>query len=356
MGNPPLRQVGEGWDVGKNDWVGDGEYAVRRWILPELAWDQTESTKNEIIEVRQYQGHRALVNSLAVSRNGLVLSGATDMGLHWWDLETRKPKHIIRGDSSSTGTCVALSPDGRFAATGKANGHLNFWDAQKGTLLWNYNASNKPIRALSFSPDGTKFVAAGDDQHARIWYSGNLNPPVHEMKHEAAVVSVAWSSDGLEMITATSNQRLQRWNATTGKLRPPHDQVPAPISSISLSPDDKSVLVGSTDGRIRLLSLAEGKITRTYQGHKESVAAVRFLPSGRHFVSGSLDTTIRLWSVTGTEVARKEMPQRSTHCLAVSPDGRHVITGVGQADDAVIWVLRLPESVWPDSDERVGEK
>jgi WD40 repeat protein len=57
------------------------------------------------------------------------------------------------------------------------------------------------------------------------------------------------------------------------------------------------------------------------------VQDVAFLPDGRHVVSISVDKTLRVWdSVTGKERHRVELPDRG-RVLAVTPDGRHVLTG-----------------------------
>jgi tRNA A-37 threonylcarbamoyl transferase component Bud32 len=66
---------------------------------------------------------------------------------------------------------------------------------------------------------------------------------------------------------------------------------------------------------------------RRLEGHTGFAPCVVFLPSGRQALSGSRDRTIRLWDVdTGQELARLESHRMPISGLAVSADGRRLLS------------------------------
>jgi len=63
-------------------------------------------------------------------------------------------------------------------------------------------------------------------------------------------------------------------------------------------------------------------------GHTGQIHCVAFSPDGRHVLSGSEDHTVRRWDTsTGLEVGPVLEHERSVYSIAVSPDGRHVLSG-----------------------------
>ena len=59
------------------------------------------------------------------------------------------------------------------------------------------------VRAVVFSPDGTRVATASDDKTARLWDAATGQPLGQPMKHGNPVCGVAFSPDGTKLATAS---------------------------------------------------------------------------------------------------------------------------------------------------------
>jgi WD40 repeat protein len=84
--------------------------------------------------------------------------------------------------------CFALSPDGRLAALGGAadEGNVRIWDVQRHKEIARLRGHERPVQALTFSPDGRNLFTIATDQTARLWEiataPGFLLPAQHRQR------------------------------------------------------------------------------------------------------------------------------------------------------------------------------
>src|SRR5207247_1162739 len=87
---------------------------------------------------------------------------------------------------------------------------------------------------------------------------------------------------------------------------------------------------------------------RIQQGHSRGVDSVALSPDGRSVLTGSDDDTARLWDMaTGREIRRFEGHSGLVYSVAFSPDGRSVLTG-SEDKTARLWDVPA-ESIWHSS-------
>jgi len=135
--------------------------------------------------VLQSLPHPDLVWSMAVSPNGnMIVSGTggrlvgaasfqdyaqgDDNMVRVWDLRTGRLEHELSGHTHVVRR-IAISPDGRLAASGGLDKTLRLWDLAAGRQIVRINSEGWVI-GVDFSPDGKHLLAVGGvHKQGRKW-------------------------------------------------------------------------------------------------------------------------------------------------------------------------------------------
>jgi WD40 repeat protein len=125
-----------------------------------------------------------------------------------WDLE--KPDAKIRlphGDIQN----IAVSPDGRWVATGTAFGRdTRVWDAETGALL--KVLTDEGDAQVAFSPDGRR-LAAGGPAAVVLWDTATWQPVLTLPMPKMARPRVAFSPDGRRLTATAGPGGMAVWEA-----------------------------------------------------------------------------------------------------------------------------------------------
>jgi WD40 repeat protein len=80
---------------------------------------------------------------------------------------------------------------------------------------------------------------------------------------------------------------------------------------------------------LRAWDLATGETETLFRGaHTSPVTAVAVTPDGRHMISGSHDHTLRVWDLATGQTKKTLLGHTgSVAAVAVTPDGRQVVSG-----------------------------
>jgi len=196
---------------------------------------------------------------------------------------------------------VAVTPDGQFAACGRAN------------QIFVYHL-----------PTG-RFVCRLTDPE--LLKSGIYSQPgVADLD---LIQSLAFSQDG--MLLASGGYRdIKIWQRPRDVRLTNFDTAAADgAQTIAVSADGKWLATAAADNSIKLWDLSTGQPARSLAGHTAAVSALRFSPDGTKLVSGSLDKSIRIWQVAdGAPAGRIDTPQ-PVQALAVLGAGERIASGGG---------------------------
>ncbi len=294
----------------------DGRFAVVTGLHPAL---QVVALPGG--EVRSLVGHEGSVLDAALSRDGASLvSAGADGTVRAWDLATLQSR-VIWTHRGSAGR-VVLSPDGRVVASGGDDGEVRLGPLARegGEPARVLPGFSRPIRSLTFSPDGALVAAADADTGFGVWRVATGERRALEGR-QGRVHDLAYSPDGRLLASTSVDETLRLWEpagAEVAVLRG-HRTLDGPLA---FSPDGRSIATMGGDGSVRVWAVPP--TGRTLRGHDQRLFHVVFSPDGRHVATDSDDRTVRLWNVDSGEGRVLGTSGDRVYGLAFSPDGRYL--------------------------------
>ncbi len=265
------------------------------------------------------------------SPDGKQLAFSINQRIHLADADSDKPPALIAGQQGSNREPV-WSPDGRwiaFSSERKADGPPQKARIKRGLLKLEEQARHEKgsdVCGVAFTPDGRRIIIGGDLYRGglHVWNVGNGETQAFDLR--AAWLAI--STDGRQLATAALTQKIQLVNLETGAmLRELH---PGDITcAVCYSADGTRLASGGLDKRAVVWNSQTGKEVCTFRNHQDWVTRVAFTPDGKNAVSVSHDKTLRVWDATTAAEKLSITHPEPVWALAVSPDGRWILTGTG---------------------------
>ncbi len=285
---------------------------------------------------------------------------------------------------------VAMTPDGRFGACGRANQVFLYdlatrnFDARLADPAGQM-AHRGLVQSLAFNSAGTR-LASSSFREVKIWKQEKKTPVV--LKGDAALEALVStvSPDGKSVLCADKAGALHLLSAHNGKVLKSIPSVNTiGVKLLSFSPDATLVAVYGADATLSLWGLKDGNRIAAQSG-VAGVNALTWTQDGKSLISAGDDQIVRLWTVpvggvaafagpkelkggtgkvvalagtadsTGVLVAsednkvrlwnlaeakvQREFTVTGVVALAVAPDGSYFAAGCG---DGVVRVLTIAE-------------
>jgi WD40 repeat protein len=250
--------------------------------------------------------------SLAFVTDGKALiSGNDDRTLRVWDVSGERPRLVNKLGTSQGGADeiwgLAVSPDGKTAATSGRRHALGMWDlTTEGAKEASPPKRPAPYHgALTYSPDGKTVASGSHDGTVRLWDVTDPRSPkellvlnVHKTPQARAtsVPAVAFAPDGKTLASGGNDGVVRFWDLAADKptersaLR--FDK--GPVGSLNYSPDGSKLVVAFGGGRV-FVGDSTGKKLREWQLPGATGGSggpgVRFAPDGRHLVIENSNAT-----------------------------------------------------------------
>jgi WD40 repeat protein len=196
-----------------------------------LIWSDRVSGK----PTRTVDAHAGWVRKLAMTPDGeTIVTVGDDMLVNFWNAGDGKPVASLSGHDAKTPEgflsglyALAMSPDGKFAASGDRAGYVRVWDIERrkqasgfrATDFYTFDAVKRAraiggVRGLAFSPDGSRLAVSGigavtnvdgfvGPSRIELWdWKAEKRVAVGQDKHQAILNHVAYTADGKWLVAA----------------------------------------------------------------------------------------------------------------------------------------------------------
>jgi WD40 repeat protein len=234
---------------------------------------------------------------------------------------------------------LALTPDGRLAASGDRRGDVILWRLADGSLVQRFHGHDDAVTRLAFLPDGVRLASAGDDGAVRLWDARTGDRVADVAQHKGQVWALAVSPDGSLIASGGLDGRLEVLNVDH-LTQPVHEEdMHTPVTALAFAPDGTLACgFGQLErpGSIRLSDPLTGKQGFHGTVHERHVLALAFSPDGQWLATGGWDGQVLLWNVQTGERAGAVNARTPVLGLAWQPGGT-LLAGACEDRAVAVW-------------------
>ncbi|WP_433259826.1 protein kinase domain-containing protein [Actinosynnema sp. CS-041913] len=278
-------------------------------------------------------GHEGPVSSVAVSGDGkIAATGGRDGTLRLWDVPTRREVAVL-GETGGWYRTLSMSRDGSLLAVANpTKENVTLWDVAERKLI-----KRLPGIAIdtALSRDG-RTLAAHTARGVVVWdvktWAELAVFPVQPS------IFMAYSAEA-GLIATTFNEKVEVHRVSDGALVTTLTAHTADVSAMAFDPTGTTMASASMDGTIRLWDTAQWTARQVLSSSEGGLSAVTFSPDGTTVVGSGIGTSVYAWdSANGMPVARLATRSVTTFGVAVTGDG-HTLLGVDSAGEVTVWSL-----------------
>ena len=285
--------------------------------------------------------------------------------------------------TSSSPDTLSFSKDGRFVATGGADGLIDIWSTDDlGIVSVGMRGDPQGVQSLSFSPDGSTLLSSGRGGRLMAWHPFDGSPlrrylsaPSSNSGFAPTLNRLAVSPDGHILAAAEVFGMATTWSFPSGTFLAEFSIDTADVTDLVFLDDEEVALVGNTrpervqcddratgslgefefaddaalsPGGDQLAIARDGRATlRQLDGGGEVPLSpppcdlnrfgldseLRFSPDGRTLLGLCLDSLV-MWDVASAKITRVASLPGDSEGFVVSDDGQ-LVAGFGAQD---VWL------------------
>ncbi|MEV4318084.1 helix-turn-helix domain-containing protein [Actinocrispum sp. NPDC049592] len=295
----------------------------------------------------EIQAQPGAVSDLAYRPDGTIVSAGRDQTVAVWDPVRRTRIAAMTGHDTWI-KALAVSQDGRIAATGGDDTRVMLWDLEKRQLIGALDGHTDEIRKIAFAPDGRLVASASNDGTVRLWDVAQRTNLAVFTGHQGGVATVAISRDSRTLVTGGDDQSIVLWDIPTRTRLATLAGNGGKVRAFDFSPDGTLLATAGFGPAVHVWDLASRTEITTFTGHTgQAVISVRFSPDGRTIASAGNDLVVRLWDVPN-RVPRAVLAghQANVYTLAFSPDGSR-LASAGEEGKIILWDPRAAAMTGP---------
>ncbi|XP_010627446.1 apoptotic protease-activating factor 1 [Fukomys damarensis] len=262
-------------------------------------WDVRSANERKSINVKQFflnsedpqEDVEVVLKCCSWSADGARMMVAARSKIFLFDIHTSGLVAEIHTGHHSTIQYCDFSPHNRLAVVALSQYCVELWNTDSCVKVADCRGHLSWVHGVMFSPDGSSFLTASDDQTIRVWETKKV------CKNSAVVlkqeIDVVFQENEVMVLAIDNIRRLQLINGKTGQI---DYLTEAQGSCCCLSPHLQYIAFGDEDGAIEILELLNNKVFQSRIGHKKAVRHIQFTADEKTLISSSDDSAIQVWN------------------------------------------------------------
>ncbi len=175
---------------------------------------------------------------------------------------------------------------------------------------------------------------------------GNLEPTVLLEGHEFTIWSVVVTQDGRHVVSGGQDATVRLWDLQTGKLVHTFIGHEGPVYGLVATSDGRRIFsVSDRDPAVRVWDVEAGTALSTLTPNSLHTTAIAITPDDCYVITGGDDGKDRVWDIGHSVMARIREQGAGVYSIAVSPDGRYLVSGskraLGRDPTGILWLRDL---------------
>jgi eukaryotic-like serine/threonine-protein kinase len=223
---------------------------------------------------------------------------------------------------------VSWSPDGTKVVSAGNGEIIEVWDPVTGNPLFNLVSGSSTVFSVAWSPDGTKIASGQKDGTVKIWDATNGNSFSNLTGHSGRVNSVAWSSDSRYLVSGSGDHTARVWDVASGNNITTYRGHSLWVNGVTWSHNSSLIVSGSGDKTAQVWDAFSGNPVLTYNRHTNEVLALAWSPDNSIIASASDDNTVQLWNATNGNLSLTYSGHSGfVVAMSWSPNGQYIASG-----------------------------
>jgi WD40 repeat protein len=215
-------------------------------------------------------------------------------------------------DSEKPIRALSFSPDNLTLATGGDDHLIHTWSAETGAAFEVYKGHTGIVACITFL-SANQIASSGSDRNVMMWNlnsawalerrlgTGDGASPIVDR-----VMAVRFSRDGQRLATGSGEPsrsgEIKIWQIADGKLLSDLKNIHSDsVLCLDFSPNDQYLASGAADKFARVIEVATGKIVKAFEGHTHHVLGVSWKRDGRSLATAGADNVVKVWDFTTGE-------------------------------------------------------
>jgi len=243
---------------------------------------------------------------------------------------------------------LAFSPDGSLLATSSDDQLVHTYSSESGLPFETFGPGRQPVRGIAFS--GSHALAWATQQEIaacnlepswtleRTLGTGDGSSPLADR-----VTALSFSPDGLRLATGggvpSRGGEIRIWEVATGNLLRSFDEVHSDtVLSLAYCPGGDLLASGSADRFMKVIDASSGSILRSFEGHNHHILGVSWKRDAHTLATAGADNVVKIWDLaTGQKKASLEGFGKEVTGVRYLGDSSEVLAACG---DGAVRILR----------------